>query len=538
MNQLPLIDGQSRLIGCDDPLILTTGGPGSGKTHAAMLLAKRLIEAEPADSRRVVLFLTFSRAATRELLTRMPTVVPASLRDRLEINTFHGYARRIMDSYGRYAGRGTEPITIASRTEEKLELAPEGSVVLDELVPAAVALIDRGAWIRERLTRRLIAVISDEYQDTNDSQDRLLTLLASGSRLVCLADADQMIYDFLPGVSSERLDAFRARRPTEIALEPRSYRDPTGLIPRLARAIHDRSFADPVFAEARKDGRLRVATDVEPLFESVVAEVRALRIAGHKSVGIFVSQKVMVEELGRKLSDAGIAHEIAGLDDAAGEAEMVIAALGMYATGQGSWDNVCFRIAIFLAASHPKSQPPDVCNLLIRDRAALPEQLRNALAGLDGDAKACAGEAITQLFERADGLMTRFTWGKRLWLIGSRDLAGQAAGFVREPLTVERAQLLDGIASRRQGDSSVDEILSHTLPVRLMTSFQAKGREMDAIVLVHHPDDIMRNNQSEHAKLARVHFVALTRARKTISIMLCPGPKAFVAPYSRLGAGL
>jgi DNA helicase-2/ATP-dependent DNA helicase PcrA len=533
MNQLPLIDAQSRLIECDDPLILTTGGPGSGKTHAAMLLAKRLIEAEPADSGRVVLFLTFSRAATRELLTRMPTVVPASLRDRLEINTFHGYARRILDSYGRYAGRGLEPLTIASRTEQKLGLAPAGSIIMDQLVPEAVALLERSPWILERMSGRLIAVISDEYQDTGDPQDRLLTLLASRSRLLCLADGDQMIYDFLPGVNSRRLVTLRARRPTEITLEARSHRDPSGVIPRIARAIHDRRFDDAVFAEARAAGRLRIQTDVDPLYESVVAEVRELRMTGHKSVGVFVSQRFMVEELGRELSEVGIAHEIAGLDDAAGEAETVIAAMAMYATGQGDWDDVCARMAVFLAASQAKHQVPTVCERLINNREELSVALQNGLDALKRDLEGLDGQPINGLFEKADGFMLRFTWGKRLWSIGSRDLAGQAAAIVREPLSPERAQLLDAIARRRHGDSSLDEILAQPLPVRLMTTFQAKGREMDAIVLVHHPEDIMKNN--EHEKLSRVHFVALSRARQTVSIMLCPNPQLFVAPYGGLG---
>jgi DNA helicase-2/ATP-dependent DNA helicase PcrA len=375
-------DGQTRLIGCDDPLILATGGPGSGKTQAALLLAVRLLESEPAGSTRSVLFLTFSRAATRELLERSPRLVPKALRHRLEITTFHGYSRTILESFGRFNGRGTDPLTIASRTEVKLKLSPPGSLALDDLIPEAVKLLKASPLLCDRLSRRLVAVISDEYQDTGDAQDQMLELLSSQSRLLCLADPDQMIYDFIADVSPRRLTLLRAKNPTEIPLEQRSHRDPSGLIPRVARAIHDRQFADPALAEALRCGRLRVRTDTNPLFAGVVEEVRALRIAGHRSVGVFVSQRFMVEELGRELGAAKIEHEIAGLDDAAGEAETVISSLAMYATGQATWDDVCQRMAVFLTSSQPKHGVPDVAWMLMGSRQYLPGGLPTRLLAL------------------------------------------------------------------------------------------------------------------------------------------------------------
>lgn len=526
-------DGQARLIGCDDPLVLATGGPGSGKTQAALLLAKRLLEAEPAGSTRNVLFLTFSRAATRELLERTPGLVPKTLRQRLEITTFHGYARNILESFGRFNGRGLQPLTIASRTEVKLKLAPPGSVTLDQLVPEAVALLNASPWVRDRLSRRLVAVISDEYQDTGNDHQQLLALLSAQSRLLCLADPNQMIYDFRGDVSPQRLTELRARNPTEIALEQRSYRDPTGLIPRVARAIHDRQFADPALQEALRSGRLRVRTNTNPLFAGAVEEVRALRIAGHRSVGVFVSQRFMVEELGRELGAAKIEHEIAGLDDAAGEAETVISAMALYATGQTTWDEVCQRMAVFLTSAQPKHDVPEVAWMLIGSRQYLPGGLPARLLALQNSLDHLAAKPIGELFPLASDFMHLFEWGHRLWGIGSRDLAGQVAAIIREPLSEQTAVTIDAVAQRRQGESNVDEIVGNRLPVRLMTTFQAKGREMDAIVLVHHPEDIIKAN--EHAKIQRVHFVAISRARQTVSIVLPPDVNLFLLPYRALG---
>ncbi len=529
----PPTDGQTHLIECDDPLILATGGPGSGKTRAALLLAKRLLEAEPTDSARNVLFLTFSRSATGELISRTPTLLPKALRHRLEISTFHSYARTIIESFGRYSGRGTTPLSIASRSEEKLNLAPPGSVTFDHLVPAAVTVLNSNAWARARLSSRLLAVICDEYQDTGSAQHDLLVLLSAQSRLICLADPDQMIYDFIPGVSAKTLADLRTNSPTEIALEDRSYRDPTGLIPRVARAIRDRRFTDPALAEARAEGRLRVLTNTNPLFAGVVQEVRTLRLAGHNSVGVFVTQRVMVEELGRDLGDAKIEHEIAGLDGAAGEAEVVIGAMARYATGQGTWDEVCERMAVFLTSAQPQHNAPLIAQMLAGARASLPSRLRARLTTLQDELDNLPGHPISELLTLAESFKRSFDWGDRLWRAGSRDLAAQIANIIREPLDEQTAITIDAIARRRVVDSHVDDLGTPRLPVRLMTTHQAKGREMDAIILVHHPKDIIKPN--ELAKIQRVHFVAVSRARRTVSIVLPPIVDPFLAPYRTLG---
>jgi superfamily I DNA/RNA helicase len=58
------------------------------------------------------------------------------------------------------------------------------------------------------------------------------------------------------------------------------------------------------------------------------------------------------------------------------------------------------------------------------------------------------------------------------------------------------------------------------MPVRLMTMHQAKGREMDAILIVHHADDYIPDLD----KFSRVMFVAASRARRVVSIQLNPTP--------------
>jgi DNA helicase-2/ATP-dependent DNA helicase PcrA len=531
MTTPPPDDGQSKLVASESTRVLALGGPGSGKTQAALKLARRLIEAEPKGSGRVVLFLTFSRAAVSELLDRMPTLLRREDRQHLEIATFHSFARTLLDEYGRFDGAGIEPLGITSREEKGLGLSPDGSVEFDALVPAAVTLLTKAAWIRERFQRRFIAVVCDEFQDTNTAQHRLLEILAEGSRLICLGDPDQMIYDFIPGVSPQRLENYRATGPEVIELEPLSYRDPTGLIPSVARAIRDRRFDDPAFAQAVGDGRLRIHTNTEPLFPRVVAEVRALRASGHKSVGVFLTKKVFVEELGRALGEAGIEHEIAGLDGASGEAEVVVGTMALFAVGLASWDAVCERIAVFLTAAQPRSEPPNVALMLIGTRKYMSGSLPTRLENLQKSLLALVGRPTADLYPLADTFMAPFGWGDRLWRTGSRDLASQSIAIGPEPLNEKTATELDAVARRRKTDGYIDDFGTPQLPVRIMTTHQAKGREMDAVIIVHHNDDYIPTAD----KLKRVHFVAVSRARNTVSIMLPSRPNMLVRAYANLG---
>jgi len=78
----------------------------------------------------------------------------------------------------------------------------------------------------------------DEAQDTSDDQWDCVKLLSEKSQIICLADPDQMIYDFLPGVGPKRLDDIRKHlRPHEIDLGTENNRSPGNEIAAFARDI-------------------------------------------------------------------------------------------------------------------------------------------------------------------------------------------------------------------------------------------------------------------------------------------------------------
>jgi len=520
-----------------EPLVLVTGGPGTGKTAVALLTARHLLEREPETSSRRVLFLTFSRAAVHELTTRLPRVLRPPLGERVEIQTFHSFATMLLNQHRRFDGGGPEPVVIYTEVEEALGLVSDGELPFKSLLPAALALLDRAPWLRDEYQARYVAVICDEYQDTGPDQDQLLRFLTPHAQLICLADMNQMIYDGLPdsGVSARRIDDLRARGPREIQLEPSSHRDPTNLTPRLGRAFLERDFDAAVIREAMGAHRLNIIRGCDPLATAVVDEVRRLGSGTARSIGVFVTQKVMVDELADRFRSEGIEHEIAGLGAASAYAQLAAAALAGVAVGKVGWDVALQRIGLFCAASSSRRRIPALAYQLVSNQQDLPAGLVKLLLQAQTHFLACAGGPVGEFLVAARAFWPQTFVGERgarLWEWGLDDLMGQTLAMSNEPLDTLRVTALAGIASARHTTAMLELLPDGGAPVKLMTFHQAKGRELDAVIFVHDPRDITPRDVIEAKRTARLHYVAITRARQSVTILLPPQPSQFWEPYA------
>ena len=240
MRREDLTPKQQAVLSATAPVVLVTGGPGSGKTATALWAGREAILTGEIGDDQYVLYLTFSRTSVAQITRRAPQVL-ADARGRIEVLTFHGLAFRLIRAFGRYAGAGVRVQRIQSAAAEKLFGPQEGMVRYDELVPAAIELLDR-EWIGRLASRRWPLVICDEFQDTGDDQWRLVRTVAQNGRLVLLADPDQMIHDWRDDVGPERLEEARRIAEVTIPLEDQSHRDKTGTIPSLAKAVLNREF--------------------------------------------------------------------------------------------------------------------------------------------------------------------------------------------------------------------------------------------------------------------------------------------------------
>ena len=164
------------------------------------------------------MFLSFSRAAVRQISDRVAEHLPRAVRDRLEIRTFHAFFMDFVRAHGPLL-TGTPAVFLPPDAEntrkadhdgdwdaEARDLARRGTYVFDQLAPVAATLLERSPALRRLYSSRYPLVIVDEFQDTNLDQWRVIQALAEGSTIICLADPDQRIFeDFIPGVDEARL---------------------------------------------------------------------------------------------------------------------------------------------------------------------------------------------------------------------------------------------------------------------------------------------------------------------------------------------
>lgn len=233
---------------------LVTGGPGCGKTTLALLKAQKRVS-DGLLAGQSILFLSFSRAAVARIAEASKTQLPRDLQNRLSIQTFHSFFWEVLRAYG-YLLRAPRNLRLllphdekALRNGEEEENADwnikreelfhdEGVVAFDLFAPKVHELLDRSKKLRHLFASRHPLIIVDEAQDTGEDQWHSIRLLASASQLICLADLEQQIYDFRPGVSAERVkDIMAALGPEVIDLAGENHRSPDSEIVKFGNDI-------------------------------------------------------------------------------------------------------------------------------------------------------------------------------------------------------------------------------------------------------------------------------------------------------------
>lgn len=234
------------------------GGPGCGKTTIALLKAREAVETLAPEQH--VLFLSFSRAAVRQISDRMRGLLNHAARDRLEIRTFHAFFLDLVRSHGRLlTGKPSSFITpdregrlkadfVGDWNEETHCLArEEGQYVFDRLAGTAATLLERCTAVRRLYSDTYPMIIVDEFQDTNTDQWRAVQALSADSNIVCLADPDQRIFDHIPGVDETRVQqAIEYLNPRSFDLSKDNHRSPGGGLLDYANAILRNDAAQPV----------------------------------------------------------------------------------------------------------------------------------------------------------------------------------------------------------------------------------------------------------------------------------------------------
>lgn len=556
------IDDIRRDILRADGHLLIEGGPGSGKTTIALLKAARTLENVEAEQR--VVFLSFSRAAVRQISDRVGEHLAWALRDRLEIRTFHAFFMDFVRSHGSLL-TGTAAAFLAPDAEtprkadhdgdwdaETRELARQGIYVFDQLAPVAATLLERSRALRRLYSDRYPLVIVDEFQDTNLDQWRVIKALSENSKIICLADPDQRIYEgFVKGVDEARLQqAVDALHPVRFDLADRNYRSAgSGILDYANAVLRGQPTAPP---ESVREIRYRYPVTPEEVTHRAILYLQAQ----------------LTQQLGRLPTIAVLAPSsafVAAISEAI-SADMPTADGVLPAVDHELvWDPGLSAAAGIVVASileWPALTPAEAVPATLR---SVTDFYRVKLASRDSSGArsviTATENAITAFLNgrpprtnAAKAIIAAYDTGLQLtgrlvtdWQLARSKLHGTGARELDEVFSKARLLRLlhatdalawgltgswDGASSYRDATETVRRILAEemisdrpaeTHPVTLMNMHKSKGKEFDAVIIVeglHHDRLIDRRwDASRITRNRRVLRVAITRARHNVLLV-------------------
>ncbi|MEX2374755.1 MAG: 3'-5' exonuclease, partial [Dehalococcoidia bacterium] len=237
------------------------------------------------------------------------------------------------------------------------------------------------------------------------------------------------------------------------------------------------------------------------------------------------------------LADRNVQHLLVGLNEAHGEAIGAMAAWTAFGAGVITSAEARAKLATFVVASRRQRDVPDFARYLT-DRGNITAQtLKERVNELEAGLQA-AQHDVELLVERAASFWPdlHIRSGESEWqrAVGSfRSLARSAVFQARDRRRAIEQLLSDCDQARTEGLTGFEELGDS--PIRLMNFHQTKGREVDAALLVFCADEYFGPNEGEpHPKLSRLLYVALTRARREIVVILPPNPHAVLAPLRAL----
>ena len=225
---------------------LVIGGPGSGKTTLALHKAvKRIRDGMlPGQS---ALFLSFSRAAVARILDASKLESTKAEQAHLSIQTFHSFFWDNLKAHAYLLGAPKKLSILLPQDEKAISggighedegwdewvvererlFREEGRIAFDLFAPNVTELLNCSSHLLTSLARRYPIIIVDEAQDTGQFAWQCIQMLAPYTQVLCLADLEQQIFDYLPGVGPERVIAIReALHPHEIDLGTQNHRSP------------------------------------------------------------------------------------------------------------------------------------------------------------------------------------------------------------------------------------------------------------------------------------------------------------------------
>ncbi len=552
--------------------IVIEGGPGCGKTTIALLKAATGSTELQAEQR--ILFLSFSRAAVRQVSERMQSTLSREQRSSLSVRTFHSLFLDLVRSHGRLLtgaqARFITPEREAQRRAdlggdadawavEKRRLAAEESLyVFDTLAPTVAELFERSADLRELYSARYPMVIVDEFQDTNTDQWRAVRALSEQSTIICLADPDQRIYDHIEGVDEHRLEeAKKTLEPKIFDLSSDNHRSPTSGILEYANAVlHNTPTAKPTNVYAvryrydkpeqvthrvvqRALEQLREQLSVPPTL-AVLTRVNAF--AGRISTALSQDESLNGDEL------SPVDHILYWDPELAAASALVVGSILEWPTRSAEQAAIStlqsladyYRVKVGLGTAGARSKiatleraigaiqsgknpASKTANLLLQTAEAPPSFTGRTVMDWQIARTALRGSAeLDEISIKARLIRLLNVTDAVAWALS--DTWDGTSGYPGAVDSIRTALASEALDVQQPSDA----------PVHVMTMHKSKGKEFDAVVIVEgrhdipllDPDPASKQQQADR----RLLRVAITRARHLVILVRPSGALALTPP--------
>ena len=214
---------------------LIVAGPGTGKTKTLTSKIAWLVGNHHAQTTEI-LAITFTNKAAGEVRERLELLLNKSKTKEITVATFHAFGLSVIKVYFAEFNRNEKFILVDENLKREIiksiagcyqneakKLSTEISEIkkgshsetpffkkyetklqklnafdLDDLIEKPLQLFSQNEEIADKIRKKFRYFFVDEYQDTNDTQYKLLRLLASDStaNLCVVGDANQSIYGF------------------------------------------------------------------------------------------------------------------------------------------------------------------------------------------------------------------------------------------------------------------------------------------------------------------------------------------------------
>ena len=571
---LSCIKEQQEILDAEEQSILVTARPGRGKTTVALLLSERVIGGQEIAPWQNVLLLTFSRTAVYQIQQASGQILDAGIRRQLCIATYHSFMWWLLSVFGRFHGlpcrldvmrdtkaRAARMAAIQSAISEadmpRFLARDLAAISYSEFAPLSLDLLRGSENVRCMLRQRFPIVIVDEFQDTNAEQWELIKTISQGSRLVCFADPDQMIFRWR-GASGERLNQLCTERQAKsYSLENKCLRTGESEILAFAEAILDDK-PGSIGERAKRRKRFLVAYPghnalgyyLKGVIRSFYSDYRrrgsqrplpSIAVAAYSNE----SARVIQDALTSPDPSAQNVYRCALLEGESDDAlDELIAHLAAWAAGGERWELVqAVRLAGGMLVTDISNASGPLAPLFA------PEKLLSNRSQLKGTAKhvvelfepiqasAATGhesidlavEAVSRLRDCAKSI------GRRISEDDLEACRSKMLRIVESQSTQSALSAMQALRAQLSAERLRTDVLERVIPTRGIISstlHKLKGREFDYVCVVTRSGDTLRSKAEEESDARRLVYVALTRARYDARILYVKSkPCLLLDPY-------